>query len=416
MRQVPKALAALAVTVAAGGLLGVRARPAQEAPPRAPRIEVAITVDDLTRPPFEPALEPPVLVVEKLVAAFERHGLPPVTGFETAGRSSNLTDGAALTLGRRGNRSAHTWSHSDLAKVGVGTFLADVDRNEGVLAKYAGRGADWRVFRFPFLQEGPTERAREAMRAQLAARGYRIAEVTIDFEDWQWFPSYARCRSEGSTAGVAELRALYRDAARKELIAADELGRALFGRPIRQILLLHAGSFTAEMIETLLRDYEALGVRFISLDDALEDSAYQLDPRFARSWGTSFLWQVETARGITPPAALAAARRRGSARLRREGTEAGDDAVSRKVGCQSFRIDVTDLRRSARCAVCSLQNARLGGARLRRALIIAKGRVASSTKSAPRKSATASVRRTPALCAPIPRAVHSASVSGTNSQ
>lgn len=306
MRQVPKALAALAVTVAAGGLLGVRARPAQEAPPRAPRIEVAITVDDLTRPPFEPALEPPVVVVEKLVAAFERHELPPVTGFVNGGTvERNPTDGAALArwVGAGNRLGNHTWSHSDLAKVGVGAFLADVDRNEGVLAKYAGRGAEWRVFRFPFLQEGPTERAREAMRAQLAARGYRIAEVTIDFEDWQWFPSYARCQGEGSTAGVAELRALYRDAARKELIAADELGRSLFGRPIRQILLLHAGSFTAEMIETLLRDYEALGVRFISLDDALEDSAYQLDPRFARSWGTSFLWQVETARGITPPAA-----------------------------------------------------------------------------------------------------------------
>ncbi|MGH9888120.1 MAG: polysaccharide deacetylase family protein, partial [bacterium] len=306
MRQMPKVLTALAVAVAAGGLLGVRAAPVPEHPRSAPRIEVAITVDDLTRPPFEPAFEPPVEVVEKMVAAFERHGLPPVTGFVNGGTlERNPTDGAALArwVGAGNRLGNHTYSHADLAQVGVGAFLSDVDRNEPVLAKYAGDDHDWRVFRFPFLQEGPTERAREAMRTQLALRGYRIAEVTIDFEDWQWFPSYARCASEGSASGVAELRTFYRAAARKELLASDKLGRQLFGRPIRQILLLHAGSFTAEMMETLLQDYEALGVRFISLDEALQDSAYHFDPRFARSWGSSFFTQVETARGIPMPPA-----------------------------------------------------------------------------------------------------------------
>jgi peptidoglycan/xylan/chitin deacetylase (PgdA/CDA1 family) len=304
MRQIPKALAALAVAVAAGGLLGVRATPVPERPGNAPRIEVAITVDDLTRPPFEPAFEPPVVVVDKLVEAFERHDLPPVTGFVNGGTvDRNPTDGAALArwVGTGNLLGNHTYSHLDLARAGVAAFLTDVDRNEPVLAKYGGDDRNWHVFRFPFLQEGPTERAREAMRAQLAVRGYRIAEVTIDFEDWQWFPSYARCASEGSASGVADLRTYYRDAARKELLAADKLGRQLFGRPIRQILLLHAGSFTAEMMDTLLQDYEALGVRFISLEDALEDSAYQFDPRFARSWGSSFLPQVETARGIQMP-------------------------------------------------------------------------------------------------------------------
>jgi len=306
MRQVPKLLAALAVAVAAGGLLGVRATPVPGPAGGEAPIEVAITVDDLTRPPFEPAFEPPGVVIEKLVMAFERHDLPPVTGFLNGGTvDRNPIDGAALArwVGAGNRLGNHTYSHLDLAKVGVAAFLSDIDRNEPVLAKYAGRSADWRVFRFPFLQAGSTEGTRESLRAQLAARGYRIAEVTIDFEDWEWFPAYARCASEGSVSGVKELRALYRDAARKELLAADRLGRELFGRPIRQILLLHAGSFTAEMIEELLQEYEALGVRFISLDAALEDSAYQLDPRFARGWGSSFLSQVETARGIPVPAA-----------------------------------------------------------------------------------------------------------------
>ena len=73
------------------------------------------------------------------------------------------------------------------------------------------------------------------------------------------------------------------------------------------MLLLHAGNFTAEMIEDLLDEYEAMGVRFIPLDDALHDSVYQLDPRFAKRWGSPFLVQVEAAlqgdqpKGTWPP-------------------------------------------------------------------------------------------------------------------
>lgn len=266
-------------------------------------------MDDLTRPPFEPAHEPPEIVIDRLLAAFSRHHLPAVTGFLNGVTvERHPTDGAALKRWvAAGNRLGnHTYSHQDLARVDVAAYLADIDRNESWLAKFAGAPAprqDWRVFRYPFLQEGATESAREEVRQHLFTRGYRIAEVTIDFEDWQWFPSYARCSQSGSERDLRTLRALYRAAARKELLAADALAHQLFGRPIRQILLLHAGGFTAEMIEDLLQDYEALGVRFVSLDAALEDSAYQLDPRFARTWGSSYLSQVEIARGVEPPPA-----------------------------------------------------------------------------------------------------------------
>jgi len=307
MRKLPQLLVPLSVALVAGGFLEVRATPAPRLPPPEQRIEVAITVDDLTRPPFEPAYEPPGSVIDRLVAAFSRHRLPPVTGFLngfTIEKHPEDKAAAARWLAAGNLLGNHTYSHLDLARVDVAAYLADIDRNERWLAELAGTpaaGRDWRVFRYPFLQEGASESAREAVRAHLFARGYRIAEVTVDFEDWQWFPAYARCAGAGTAKEVDELRALYRNAARDELLAADALARRLFGRPIRQILLLHAGGFTAEMIEDLLQEYEALGVRFISLDTALEDSAYQLDPRVARGFGSPFLYQLEARRGIAPP-------------------------------------------------------------------------------------------------------------------
>jgi peptidoglycan/xylan/chitin deacetylase (PgdA/CDA1 family) len=231
-----------------------------------------------------------------------------VTGFLNGATVERHPEDAAaierwLAAGNRlGN---HTYSHADLGRTDVASYLADVLRNEAWLAKFAGppMGAhDWRVFRFPFLQEGATLDAREAVRAQLLARGYRIAPVTVDFDDWQWFPVFARCKGPTAARDVEELRADYREAAREALLAADEQARELFGRPIRHILLVHAGAFTAEMIDDLLAEYEALGVRFIALERALDDPAYRLDPQFSASFGATFLTQVELGRGRATPA------------------------------------------------------------------------------------------------------------------
>jgi peptidoglycan/xylan/chitin deacetylase (PgdA/CDA1 family) len=299
-----------AVIVAAGaGFLGVRAVQVQAVPESDEPIEVAITVDDLPRVPWTSDPSSADEVLHRLVTAFERHHLPPVTGFVNGQRlEEHPEDRKSLERWVRAGNSLgnHTYSHLDLARVPLETFYENVRRNEKVLESLQGApvpGRDWRVFRYPYLQEGTNQEAREAVRAYLFSRGYRIAEVSVDFEDWQWFPIFARCSGAGDEQGLHALRVRYRRAARETLVESDKLARTLFGRRIRQILLLHAGEFTAEMIEDLLDEYEAMGVRFVSLDDALQDSVYHLDPRFARNWGSPFLYQVESAlRGDDPDA------------------------------------------------------------------------------------------------------------------
>jgi peptidoglycan-N-acetylglucosamine deacetylase len=298
--RVAKLLRWGAVFVAGAGLLGVRAVRQPDNDLSGP-IEVAITVDDLPRPPFPQDGVPAQVLLDKLSSAFARHHLPPVTGFVNGHRLEEHPEDkrALMHWVKKGNLLGnHTYSHMDLAKVTLDQYDADVERNEALLESVQGApqpGRDWRVFRYPYLQEGSSEATREATREYLFERGYRIAEVTVDFEDWQWFPIFARCSADGDPRAVDKLRARYRRAARDTLLDADRTARELFGRRIRQVLLLHAGNFTAEMIEDLLDEYEAMGVRFIKLDDALHDSVYQLDPRFARRWGSPFLVQVESA-------------------------------------------------------------------------------------------------------------------------
>jgi peptidoglycan/xylan/chitin deacetylase (PgdA/CDA1 family) len=308
--KLPVVLNVLAVVVAASGLLGVRAARRPESSPTREPIELAITVDDLTRMSFGPDAEPPDEIIHKFTRAFARHGLPPVTGFVNGARlAEHPGDRAALEEWvKSGNLLGnHSYSHLDLARVSVDQYLADIKRNEPILRRVQGApkpGRDWRVFRYPFLQEGTSREMREAVRSQLFERGYRIAEVTVDFEDWEFFPTYVRCADSANAHAIEGLRQRYRRAARESLQSADDLAHSLFGRPVRQVLLLHAGAFTADMIDELLQEYESMGVRFISLDDALRDSIYQLDPRFARKWGSPFLYQVDEAlRGDEPKSA-----------------------------------------------------------------------------------------------------------------
>lgn len=99
------------------------------------------------------------------------------------------------------------------------------------------------------------------------------------------------------------MRETWHDNVNVSLRWADAAARDLFGRPIPQILLLHVGAFDAVMIDDLLSQYEKLGVRFVSLDEALRDRIYTDPPPDTTSPGGGFLHQFRKARGTrtTPP-------------------------------------------------------------------------------------------------------------------
>ena len=82
----------------------------------------------------------------------------------------------------------HTYTHLDFTKNSVEDFQREILRNEPALEllmapirKKVGSKHDWRWFRYPYLHEGDTLEKRRAVRAFLAANGYRIAQTTLDF-------------------------------------------------------------------------------------------------------------------------------------------------------------------------------------------------------------------------------------------
>src|SRR3984885_8036551 len=157
--------------------------------------KVAITFDDL---PLNGDLPPGVTRVEVIgntLAVLKVRHVPAVYGFVNARKLEGNEDAAeALKLWADtepvGN---HTYSHLDLNANSAEAFEREIAEDEPVLELVAPKDSNWRWLRYPFLREGDTVEKRRAVRAYLEARQYRVAQVTLDWEDYMWNSAYARC-------------------------------------------------------------------------------------------------------------------------------------------------------------------------------------------------------------------------------
>jgi peptidoglycan/xylan/chitin deacetylase (PgdA/CDA1 family) len=259
-------------------------------------IEVAITIDDLPEHSPLPPMVTRLGIAQKMLSTLKRFAVPEVYGFINAATLNSKPHLAALLklwhdFGHPlGN---HTFSHASLNEVSVADFEKEITQNEAALKKYNGKSPfPWKVFRYPYLREGEELTKRNAIRNFLKQHDYQIAQVTIDFEDWSWNPPYARCLAKHDQVSIKWLRETYLKNAVDQLLRADKMAKALFHRPIKHILLLHIGAFDAEMLTPLLKAYQANGVKFIGLNEAMKDEVYAIDPGLASKRGSELTYQV----------------------------------------------------------------------------------------------------------------------------
>ena len=267
--------------------------------PAAAQQQIAITFDDLPSHSALPADTTRVDIAKQIIAAL-KDANAPAYGFMNGLRLVDEPLSApVLQLWRDagfpiGN---HTYSHMNLNRVPLADWEDDVVRNEGVLAPLMS-GGDWRWLRFPFLAEGDTLAKHDAVRAFLAGRGYRIAAVTLSFDDYLWNEPYARCVAKGDKATIAAMETAYLDAAQTSLFYYHALSQELYGRDIPYVLLMHLGAFDARMLARLLALYLAKGVTFVSLDQAEADPFYRVDSDPRLPAGPVTLEQAMAAHGM----------------------------------------------------------------------------------------------------------------------
>ena len=269
--------------------------------------QVAITFDDLPVHSSLPTGETRLQVAEQILAVIKSEKLPPVYGMVNGVQvEKDPKTFEVLKAWRAAGQplANHGYTHMNLDKHSVAEFEKDVTDNEKLLeALMKGapeKGYDWKWLRYPFLAEGDDTPKRAQVRTWLADHGYKVAEVSLEFNDYNWNPPYARCLAKGDDAGVKRLHDTYLAAARQNFMAYREEAKAVFGHEIPYVLLLHIGAFDAHMFPELIAQMKAYGYTFTTLPKAEMDPAYAIGPEGMKGGGP-LTDMVARAKGIAIP-------------------------------------------------------------------------------------------------------------------
>ncbi|MGA7907726.1 MAG: polysaccharide deacetylase family protein [Candidatus Sulfotelmatobacter sp.] len=242
--------------------------------------KLAITMDDL---PLNGALPPGVTRVEttrNTLAVFKKHHVPPVYGFVNAKKLEGSVDGAeAMKLWAAAEPVGnHTYTHIDLEQNTAEAFERDLEQDEPALELLARPGEDWHWLRYPYLHEGDTVEKRRAVRSYLKAHGYKIAQVTMDWEDYLWNGAYARCVAKNDAKSIAWLRSSYLSTASEFIDLARAQAKLIYGHEINYVLLTHLGAFSSTILPDALDLLKKKGFKLVTLEEAESDPAYESDP------------------------------------------------------------------------------------------------------------------------------------------
>jgi peptidoglycan/xylan/chitin deacetylase (PgdA/CDA1 family) len=253
--------------------------------------KVAITFDDL---PLNGDLPPGVTrvqIAQDTLALLKARHVPPAYGFINAKKLEGNADAAeALKIWVAAEPIGnHTYGHLNLNTNPAEAFEREIDENEPSLELLAAKDGNWHWLRYPFLHEGETVEKRRAVRAYLQAHGYRVAQVTLDWEDYLWNSAYARCVAKNDAQSIAWLKSSYLSVESSYLDLGRDLAKTVYGHDIDHVLLLHLGAFSSTILPDALDLMQKKGFTFVTLEEAESDPVYQGDPDAGSKYGGTLL-------------------------------------------------------------------------------------------------------------------------------
>ena len=198
----------------------------------------------------------------------------------------------------------HSFSHINIHQTTAEVYLEDVDRGDDITRPLlAARGQELVWFRHPYLFTGETPEKKAAISEGLAARGYRIAPVTIDNEDWRFGQAYRQAEAAGDTVLMDRIGEAYVTHMAAVLDVVEPYSADLNGgAEPPQILLLHANSLNQDWYPRIHALFLTRGYSFVTLDEAVTDPIYLHPDAWVRSGGVSWLhrWAFTEGRRLQP--------------------------------------------------------------------------------------------------------------------
>jgi peptidoglycan/xylan/chitin deacetylase (PgdA/CDA1 family) len=274
---------------------------------KTPDRQVAVTIDDLPAGMADrlPASEITAMTT-KLLGAL-RDQKVPVVGFVNEkklykpGEVDERIKALTMWLDYGFDLGNHTYSHMSLNQAGLSAWEDDVIQGESVLKLLlAAHKKKLRYFRHPYLDVGRDLQTRRESEAFLTQRGYRIAPITLDGWDWMFAGVYEDAKQRNDTDLQQKLVKDYLAHHEAEFAYEEQLSMNVLGYEPKQILLLHASDLEADHIGELLDVLRHRGYRFITLEEALGDSAYSLPNTYVGEEGTGWIEQWAISQGKIP--------------------------------------------------------------------------------------------------------------------
>jgi peptidoglycan-N-acetylglucosamine deacetylase len=263
---------------------------------------IALTFDDIPR--NEGAFFTPEERSQKLIAALRQAKvrqaaffLNPGSLLEKWGEGGEARIAAYVAAGHV--LANHTNTHPALSATSAEDYLANIDAAEVWLDGRPGR-RPW--FRFPYLDEGSTDKAkRDAIRAGLAQRGLRNGYVTADGSDWFLDDLVIKARAAGKELDMAQLRKLYIAMHVSGAEYSDDLARTTLGRSPAHVMLMHETDIAAMFLPDMVAELRRHGWQIITVDEAYRDQLKNAVPDTPNARGdlvSALAWEKD----IKPPA------------------------------------------------------------------------------------------------------------------
>lgn len=236
--------------------------------------EIAITIDDL--PLVASKMNTPgnqqrsTERFDRIIAALTENQVP-ATGFVIAGA---IETGQWEFLERFKNAGfsigSHTYSHPNLNRMSAEKYISDIDRADQKLAPLF---TEPKYFRYPYLAEGNKVTKPEVL-AYLNEHHYVVAPVTIDTKDFAFNERLYKVPFRSREAYVQKIKGEYLAYILKQTVKAEKIAN---GRPVKQILLIHANLLNSYLLSDVIQLFKYRGYQFITLTEALKNPAPALN-------------------------------------------------------------------------------------------------------------------------------------------
>jgi peptidoglycan/xylan/chitin deacetylase (PgdA/CDA1 family) len=266
---------------------------------------MAVTIDDLPVVSTRKDLKNRQEITRKLLNHIRKAKVPAI-GFVNENKlyAGEKRDEAQIDLLRSwldsnlelGN---HTFSHVNIANVPLEKYKDEILKGEIITKELLqAKGKRPRYFRHPFLWTGLSLETKSDLGEFLSAHNYTIAPVTIDNSDWIFARAYDNAFDKGDQKLMKQIGAAYVPYMEAKMDYWERQSVKIFNREIKQILLIHANFINSDYFDDLARMMKKRNYKFVSLEEALRDEAYQLPDNFVRRNGISWLhrWALDKGR------------------------------------------------------------------------------------------------------------------------